>query len=65
MNKKEQKTIDDLIAMYFNNLDNIYNACETTAKNYNSQSIPLNFLKQTIKIVKDGILKGLNQQTKK
>jgi len=59
-----EKAIKDLKEMFFRQLDNIYSACETTAKEYHSKSIPLHLLKLAIDASKKGFDKGLKEQMK-
>ena len=58
---KEEKIVKQLKELYFTNLDAIYNVCESSAKDFNSKSIPLELLERCIKEVKKGFDIGVKK----
>ena len=64
MTKKEKQAkaaAAGLFALYFKNLDNIYNTCEEIAKHNGKDYIDLAVLKGVINVVKLGIKKDINE----
>lgn len=62
--KKEQKVINDLSDLIFDNLDKIYKVCEMSAKEFNSKSVPLTLLKACINETKKGFKIGIKKKPK-
>ena len=58
----EEEIAKKLKDMSFNQLDGIYEACETAASEYNSKSIPLGYLKLCIDTTKKGFSKGFKKK---
>ena len=58
----EEEMGKELKDMFFNQLDGIYNACEEGAKEFNSKSIPLAYLKLCIDTTKKGFDKGFKKK---
>lgn len=65
ISKEEKKNIQALKNLFFEQLDSIYSACEKTAEQFGTQTIPLSLLKEVITTVKVGMEKGINQELKK
>ena len=59
MNKKEKEAVKKLSEAFTKSLDQIYKVCETSAKEFNSKSVPLSLIKLCIDEVKKNFAKGL------
>ena len=59
MNRKEKAAINKLSKAFADSLDQIYKVCETSAKEFDSKSVPLSLLKLSIDTVKANFSKGL------
>jgi len=58
-NDKEAKVF---IKNYKVTLNSLYNVCETTAKNLQSKSVPIGYLKACIDVLKKSFSEGFNKQ---
>lgn len=61
INDLTEKTISDFTDLIFGNLDKIYEVCETSAKGFDSKSIPLTLLKTCINETKKGFKIGIKK----
>ena len=59
MNKEQKQAVKKLSEAFMNSLDQIYSVCETSAKEFDSKSIPLSMVKLCIDEVKKNFKKGL------
>lgn len=56
--KNNNKEAEKLKKLFFTQLDQIYTTCETGAKEFNANHIPLSYLKICIDMTKKGFDKG-------
>ena len=61
MKTKQNKEAEKIVQMFFTQLDNIYKACESSAKAYDSKHIPLSILKIVINVTKEGMKEGMKE----
>ena len=64
MNKEQKKAVEQTKAMIFKSLDGVYKSCKQSADSFQSDVIPVAFLKGVIDTLKTEFTKELNKLVK-